>query len=109
MSEPTLPLPIAADHPAYAGHFPGRPILPGVVLLDAALHALAARHALQSTAAQLKSAKFLSPVLPGEALALHYAGSPAGGFRFDIRCMDDHGGERVVASGSVAFAQAPPS
>lgn len=104
MSERVLPLAIAADHPAYAGHFPGQPILPGVVLLDAALHALAARHTLQSTAGQIKSAKFLSPVRPGESLTLHYAEVPAGGFRFDIRC-----GERLVASGSVAFSQARPA
>lgn len=97
-----IPLPIAADHPAYGGHFPGRPILPGVVLLDAALLALDARHPLPSRRAQLKSAKFLSPVLPGETLTLHYTGSPADGFRFDIRC-----GDRIAASGSVAFPLSP--
>ena len=104
MSEHAMPLPIPADHPAYAGHFPGRPILPGVVLLDAALHALAARGGVQAGPVQLKSAKFLSPALPGEALTLHYAESPAGGFRFEIRC-----GERGVASGAVVFSQEPPA
>lgn len=97
-----IPLPVAANHPAYDGHFPGRPILPGVVLLDAALHALATQHTLQPAAAQFKSAKFLNPVLPGEALALHYAGSPVDGFRFDIRC-----GDRIAASGSVVFSLSP--
>jgi 3-hydroxymyristoyl/3-hydroxydecanoyl-(acyl carrier protein) dehydratase len=32
---------IAADHPAYAGHFPGRPILPGVALLSEVMHEIA--------------------------------------------------------------------
>ncbi|KVW97292.1 3-hydroxyacyl-ACP dehydratase FabZ family protein [Thiobacillus denitrificans] len=109
MNEHAMPLPIAADHPAYAGHFPGQPILPGVVLLDAALHALGARQGMQAMpgilgSAQLKSAKFHSPAQPGEALILHATELPAGGLRFDIRC-----GDRSVASGSVFFSQGPPA
>lgn len=103
MSESVLPLAIPADHPAYAGHFPGQPILPGVVLLDAALHALAGAQGAHALSGQIKSAKFLSPVLPGEPLALHYAASPAGGLRFEIRSDT-----RAVASGAVAFAEATP-
>ena len=60
---------IAADHPAFAGHFPGRPVLPGVALLaeviEAAL-ARAARWRLRSAAApRLAVVKFLAPVGPG--------------------------------------------
>lgn len=99
MTELSLPLSVADDHPAYAGHFPGHPILPGVVLLDEALHALAAVHRLESAIGQIKSAKFLSPVSPGEALRLDYAASAEGVFRFRILA-----GERAVASGVFAFA-----
>ena len=106
MSEYVTHLSIAADHPAYAGHFPGRPILPGVVLLDAALHALAARQGMTGLA-QLKSAKFHSPVQPGEALSLYTTASPTGGFRFEIRCMDSRGGDRAVASGALVFSPVP--
>ena len=102
MSDSVLSLAIPADHPAYTGHFPGQPILPGVVLLDAALYALAGMQGAQAASGQIKSAKFLSPVLPGEPLTLHYAASPAGGFRFDIRS-----GARTVAIGAVVFAEAP--
>jgi 3-hydroxymyristoyl/3-hydroxydecanoyl-(acyl carrier protein) dehydratase len=104
MSDSVMPLSIPADHPAYAGHFPGRPILPGVVLLDAALHALAVQHGIQAESGQFKSAKFHSPVQPGEALTLHYTEASSGGFRFEIRCMDSHGGERPVASGVLVFS-----
>ena len=109
MSEHVMPLPIPADHPAYAGHFPGQPILPGVVLLDAALHAMATQGDRQDTTGQLKSVKFHSPVQPGEALTLQYAESPAGGFRFEIRCMDFRGGERSVASGAGNFSPESPA
>jgi 3-hydroxymyristoyl/3-hydroxydecanoyl-(acyl carrier protein) dehydratase len=106
MSEHILPLTVAADHPAYAGHFPGQPILPGVVLLDEALHALAVQLDRADAAWQLKSVKFHSPVQPGEQLVLHAVESPAGGFRFELRCRDARGHARVVASGSVVFSEA---
>lgn len=110
MNASVLSLPIPADHPAYAGHFPGQPILPGVVLLDAALHALATQQGgAAGGSVHLNAAKFLSPVRPGEALTLHAAASPAGGVRFEIRCADAQGGERSVASGSVAFSPAGPA
>ncbi|RYF41987.1 MAG: 3-hydroxyacyl-ACP dehydratase [Comamonadaceae bacterium] len=60
-------LEFAADHPAFEGHFPGAPIVPGVLLLDAALHALEqSGHVVTEVA----SAKFLRPVGPGESLSL---------------------------------------
>lgn len=99
MNNHATSLPIAADHPAYAGHFPGRPILPGVVLLDAALHAMAEQMGRQNPTWQLKSVKFHSPIQPGESLTLDATELPAGGFRFEIRC-----GDRSVASGSVVVS-----
>ena len=57
-------LEIAKDHPAYEGHFPGRPLLPGVVLIAEAMAALDAREWT------VVSAKFLSPVEPGMPLAI---------------------------------------
>lgn len=98
MSEHSLPLAIAADHAAYAGHFPGRPILPGVVLLDEALHALAVANGRAAATGQIRAAKFLSPVTPAEALRLDYAETAPGVFRFTVAA-----GTRTVASGVFAF------
>lgn len=91
-------LAIAADHPAFAGHFPGRPIVPGVVLLDEAVQALEAEFALPPTCWKLASAKFLSPVGPGDVVTLSWQDPAASGaIAFRLAC-----GERAVASGTLA-------
>lgn len=88
---PSIPICIAADHAVFAGHFPGRPIVPGVLLLDTVLLELEAATGLQTRS--LASAKFLSPAVPGEPLSLSYEidGSL---LRFDIHCES-----RKVATG----------
>jgi len=61
-------LPLPADHPALAGHFPGHAIYPGVVLLDVAIGAIEAHYGARVSG--LPVAKFLAPVRPGVALVL---------------------------------------
>ncbi|MBC8844808.1 beta-hydroxyacyl-ACP dehydratase, partial [Escherichia coli] len=58
---PTLAFTIPADHPALPGHFPGHPVVPGVVLLDHAIHTIGAALNRPLHAWRLGSAKFLSP------------------------------------------------
>lgn len=87
---------IAADHPAFAGHFPGRPIVPGVVLLDHALHAIGQATGLPVETGQLGQAKFLSPVGPDSELAVRFEQTATGSIRFDVLQ-----GERKVASGVI--------
>jgi len=91
-----LPLRIAADHPAFAGHFPGQPLLPGVSLLAEVLEALLDRPELAGrlgAAPRLGAVKFLAPVRPGALLMLRLLPG-ADGLRFEVR-----EGERPVASG----------
>ncbi|MDR5823739.1 AMP-binding protein [Caballeronia sp. LZ043] len=93
---------VPPGHPALAGHFPGRPIVPGVVLLDHALDALGIALGQRFDACRIDSAKFLSPVAPGEALDVAYETAASGAIRFTIRA-----GARAVASGSLTAPSAP--
>lgn len=72
----------AADHPTAAGHFPGNPIIPGAVLLDTALAAIAATEGLTPGPCLLRAAKFLHPVRPGDRMLVEWQASPTGGIAF---------------------------
>jgi 3-hydroxymyristoyl/3-hydroxydecanoyl-(acyl carrier protein) dehydratase len=92
-------LSISPLHPAFAGHFPGAPIVPGVVLLDETLRALKAAAGDGAFSCEISATKFHSVVRPGEELTLEHETSPDGSIRFVIR-----GPERMVASGRVTFS-----
>ena len=59
---------VPADHPSLAGHFPGQPVVPAVVLLDAVLAAIRTRGDL--VLRSIPMVKFLQPVLPDERVNL---------------------------------------
>lgn len=92
-------LEIAADHPAYAGHFPSFPVLPGAVLLDAVLAAMQQERGIDITAWQIASAKFLAAVRPGDLLAVEHETPGLGTIRFTIRSHD-----RTVATGTLSHS-----
>ncbi|WP_175733685.1 AMP-binding protein [Burkholderia ambifaria] len=94
---------IPADHPALPGHFPGHPIVPGVVLLDHAIAALGASLNRPLDTWRLASAKFLSPVAPGEPLDLAFDAAAGGAIRFTLRA-----GARDVATGVLSAPPAAP-
>ena len=55
---------IAASHPALSGHFPGRPIVPGVVLLQCVLDEAERWLGKALPVRALPRAKFSTPLLP---------------------------------------------
>ena len=64
---------IGVDHPAFEGHFPGRPLLPGVVLLSLVLETLAGAPALRAAVGAtpvIDNVKFLAPVGPGSRVVV---------------------------------------
>jgi 3-hydroxyacyl-[acyl-carrier-protein] dehydratase len=75
---------IAADHPAYAGHFPSFPVLPGAVLLDEVLRAIAGERGGDLNVWQIASAKFLGAVRPGDALQVQFAAQTPGAISFSV-------------------------
>ena len=97
MAERVFAWTVPVDHPAFAGHFPGNPIVPGVVLLDRAI--LCAEQLLGQPVAhwQVGNAKFLSPVGPGETLQFSLDRKASGAIAFTARADDG----RSVASGSL--------
>lgn len=88
---------VEPTHPCLPGHFPGRPLVPGVLVLD---HVLAAIEGVHGPLGPLRlpRVKFASPLLPGERASIELDGS-APRWRFRVSR-----GTTLVASGEVALA-----
>jgi len=61
---------IDPDHPALAGHFPGNPIVPGVLILSKVLEALDRYYGALSGPSSWPAVKFIAPLHPGERFAV---------------------------------------
>jgi 3-hydroxyacyl-[acyl-carrier-protein] dehydratase len=61
---------VAASHPSLEGHFPGRPIVPGVVLLDCVLAEVQRWQRRSLRVIGLPQVKFIAPLLPEERAQL---------------------------------------
>jgi len=89
---------ISPDHPSLPGHFPGHPVVPGVVLLNEIIETLRRMVHQPVVVTGMPSVKFVSPLKPGEALTIHIEQEEAGHalFRCQVRM-------RLVASGRLTF------
>lgn len=86
-----------AAHPAFAGHFPGAPVVPGALLLAAALDALGEA----GSGFEIAQAKFLHPVGPDTVVEVSCEATAAGALRLELRA-----GGRLVASAVLGNAPA---
>lgn len=93
---------IPRDHPSFPGHFPGRPIVPGAVLLDEALYRIEAALDLDLTRWQIDAVKFLGTVGPGDALVLEHSAPVDARIQFKIRSLD-----RPVMKGTLSSTPKP--
>ena len=103
MTETQFEFVVPATHAALPGHFPGRPIVPGVVLLDEVLQAI--ERTLQRPAATLLQVKLLAALLPDECArgTLRADGDRVG---FVVEARRD-GAATPLASGSLRLAGTP--
>ncbi|MGW2748289.1 ApeI family dehydratase [Streptomyces sp. NPDC001450] len=63
-----LAVDLGAEH--MAGHYPGYPILPGVVVMDWVLQAVDSLHGGGLRLRRIDRARFVRPLLPGDVLEL---------------------------------------
>jgi len=85
---------ISPDHPSLPGHFPGKPIVPGVVLLERVIEAIEAAHG-PLPPLRLPQVKFMQPLLPGEHAEVQLDGAAP---RWRFRVMR---AEAMLASGDI--------
>lgn len=88
---------IPHDHPSLPGHFPGRPLVPGVVLLDRVVAAIEAAYGPLGPV-RLPQVKFTQPLLPGETARVELEGEAP---RWRFRILR---GDNVLATGDIVAA-----
>lgn len=84
MSRITRQVSIPATHPALAGHFPGRPIVPGVVWLELAEEVAASDFGTSEGPRRWQRVRFVRAMGPGEELELEIEGD-ARAFSFRLK------------------------
>lgn len=98
-----LRVPVALAH--FAGHFPGLPIVPGVVLLDWAIRLASGYVADVRDVASIDRLKFMAPIGPGALLTLSLTHEPARyRVQFAYRLTQQAGG-RDCASGVIVYRE----
>lgn len=97
----TYKLSVPGDLDVFRGHFPGRPILPGVVQVDWAARLAARRWTVPSVARDFQ-VKFRNVISPGAKVTLALRlDRPKGRVHFEYRV-----GEQIMSSGRIVVEPA---
>jgi len=98
---------VTVNEPHFMGHFPGKPIMPGVLIIEAMAQTsgLLVIHSLGAEAEgklvyfmSIEEAKFRKPVIPGDTLHIHVKKSKSRGNVWKFAC------EAHTKNGKVAEA-----
>ena len=92
---------IPDNHPSLSGHFPGNPIVPGVLLLDQLIHEIAMRAACEVT--HFPWVKFKAPLQPQEAAHACIRIRESKGM-FSINVVESRE-SRLIVEGAVVLAK----
>lgn len=65
-----------ADDPTFAGHFPTRPLVPGIFLIEMARFSAETVLAGSFTVREVTKAKFLRPIIPAETVRVELKLAP---------------------------------
>ena len=93
---------IPAEHPALAGHFPGKPIVPGALFLDELSRAL--EQAIGRRLCSAKQLRFTAPLLPMQRVSVEYTEKTAFDYRFTA-----HANGQAIAKGVLSTVTSPNS
>jgi 3-hydroxyacyl-[acyl-carrier-protein] dehydratase len=94
---------IPADHPSLPGHFPGNPIVPGMVILDEVVTALTEWHG-DCHLTRISAVKFLAPLKPEQKFTISLSTLESVGGQFDFSCRS---GDRILVQGRLEADRRP--